>query len=498
MRRWYVSISLIRSVIVLQLLAASAIYAQENICDEETRTANSQLDLDKLQPCVTLKGNLVLGPGLRTAALRGVQTIRGDLTSEGNENLEEIQAPNLSFIGGLLSITDSANFSALSMPSLANLGSLRLENLPGLQELQFGSQVDSPGEAAARQLVVINTGLESITEIIYRYAETVKIQDNPSLDNINLPLINVTSNLIIRNNQENTNLTLNRLEWANEVILGGLIGSLNTPRLKHVNGNLRLSDNTYTALSMPALTSVGPSREAGKMEIELAISNSPQLQSVSFLNLQWVTDYLRINSTSPSWTVIDGFPVLQSVGRDTEIEGEFSKMDFPSLRSENPWSSFAASGADLNCEELTAQTFIQQGGWVSVYCNNQNYFTASTVPEDNSGLSGSEIAGVVMGSVGAVLLALFAILFYLRWKGQWIFAKRKTARSKLGIHDEGSSKIELHSESIAELQDTRYTPELDNSSRRFAPELDGDSIIAELDGTPCVPRDSIEHEKRVA
>ena len=64
-------------------------------------------------------------------------------------------------------VNGALNLTVLHMPSLANVGSLRFEYLPGLKTVEFSSQVDSLGDDTAIQFVVWDTAIESLADIIY-------------------------------------------------------------------------------------------------------------------------------------------------------------------------------------------------------------------------------------------------------------------------------------------------------------------------------------------
>ncbi|KAF3229617.1 hypothetical protein TWF106_000006 [Orbilia oligospora] len=136
-------------------------------------------------------------------------------------HLERLEAPDLSFIGGIMQINGALNLTDMRMPNLANVGALRFESLPRLKRLGFSSKVGSLNEEfTAIQLVVWDTAIESLEDIIYDRIETVQILENDNLVNVTLPVKNITGVFAVRDNGEGTKVNLpylgsaGSLEWV--------------------------------------------------------------------------------------------------------------------------------------------------------------------------------------------------------------------------------------------------------------------------------------------
>ncbi|RVD83942.1 uncharacterized protein DFL_005713 [Arthrobotrys flagrans] len=95
-------------------------------CIAELQTINPQSDLDVLSNCVTLSGSLDFGRDIINATIKGIQTTRGALRIPYGAKVQRLEAPDLSFIGGIMHLNGALNLTVLRMPSLTNVGSLRL------------------------------------------------------------------------------------------------------------------------------------------------------------------------------------------------------------------------------------------------------------------------------------------------------------------------------------------------------------------------------------
>ncbi|KAK6530945.1 hypothetical protein TWF281_007777 [Arthrobotrys megalospora] len=464
------------------ILNITGVYSQSADCAAQNRTVNSQADLDALSDCVTLTGNLDFGSDIVNATINGIQTIRGSLTVPYSAKIQRLIAPDLSFIGGIIHIKGALNLTVLRMPSLANLGAIRFENLPVLRSVEFSSQVDSLGGNTAVQLSLWNTAIESLADVIYRNVESVQIVNNPNLFDINLPIRNITGIFEIRYNgadSQPTRVTFPYLESAGYISMGSDVGEVNLPNLTHVDSTLEITSKNLTKIELPNLVTIGQERlvtGSNSLRASVEIYTSPNLETVSFPKLEWIKSYLRING-SEKWTNLNGFPVLETVGEGVIIDGSFTNVEFPQLRAGDSESTFFIASPAIDCGRLLEEPVFTKGDWKTNITCNGNAFDLT--PDDNNAgekgnkLSGGAIGGIAVGALAAVGVSLSILFICFRRKG-YTAPWRKPLPPKIPeLHDEEAVKVELGTGDEA--------VELDNP--KIAPELEGSIPLAELEGT---------------
>ncbi|KAK6515085.1 hypothetical protein TWF506_007434 [Arthrobotrys conoides] len=391
-------------------------------CTAELQTVNSQSDLDELSNCGTLSGSLSLGRDIVNATINGIQTIRGAFRIPYGAKVQRVEAPDLAFIGGIMHLNGALNLTFLNMPSLANVGSIRFEDLPRLRTLGFGSQVGSLNdEFTSIQLVVWDTAIESLKDIIYQKIETVQINENPNLMDINLPIKNITGVFAVRENGEGTKVSLPYLESAGYVSMGAAVGEVNLPNLTWVETSVVISSRSLKTLEFPNLVNIGKERvSTNTRQASLEISRSPNLTEISFPKLEYIMSDLRING-SEKWAHLKGFPVLETVARDIVINGSFTDIDLPKLRAGDRASTFWINSPEVDCTDLIGRPTFKDGDWwTNITCNGRAFDLSPNDPVREGGeksLSGGAIGGIVVGVIAAIGVALVVVFVCFRRKG---------------------------------------------------------------------------------
>ncbi|KAK6500163.1 hypothetical protein TWF481_010515 [Arthrobotrys musiformis] len=455
-------------------------------CTAELLTINSQSELDALSSCVTLSGSINFGRDIVNATINGIQTIRGALRVTYGAKVQRLIAPDLSFVGGILQISGALNLTVLSMPSLANVGSLRFEYLPRLRTVEFSSQIDSLGDDTAIQLVVWDTAIESLADIIYRKVESVQIIENPNMVEVDLPIRNITGVFVVRDNGNDTRVSLPYLGTVGYVHMGANVGEVNLPNLTAVETDVRITSDYLRRIELPGLVNIGTEKVATTTRrASLEINRSKNLTAVSFPKLEWIMSDLRING-SEGWTELGGFPVLGSVGDDVVIDGDFENINLPNLRPGDGESRFWINSPQVDCAALLREPIFTEGGWrTNVTCNGGLYDLSpeEETKETKKSLSGGAIGGIAVGAVAAVGGAL--ILFFV------CFRRRRVDLPKiLELEDGGISKRK-----VAELPEAKPVAELEDPETSVAPELEGSIPLAELEASSSPnQRRAPEHE----
>jgi hypothetical protein len=143
------------------------------------------------------------------------------------------------------------------------------------------------------------------------------IANNNYLQQITMPLGNVTKGLNIATNGQNLAVSFPNLKWAYNMTLRS-VDSISTPALVSVNTSLGFYTSTFSTYSAPNLTTVGGA---------LSFVSDSQLSNISLPALTSVGNALYIVN-NPELSMIDGFPALKTVGGNLLAVGSFSKYVF--------------------------------------------------------------------------------------------------------------------------------------------------------------------------
>ncbi|KAK6332874.1 hypothetical protein TWF696_002894 [Orbilia brochopaga] len=463
-------------------------YEHYPFCNQD-QIVHSQAELDLLRACIIFNGHLTIDANLKSAQISGIQIIRGNLTAVNQTQTESIIAPNLSYIDGALRVIGAPMLESVGIPNLAYLGSIHLENLPTLDSFNTSTKVLAANRPEAPEIVIRSTGIGNIDWLLYTFAAGVQIIDNPRMRNIRLP-IKSADLLEIRNNGRDATVALENLVYCRDLYIKDGVGNLTLPRLYQTTGDVSLSNNTYSALELPALETVGIDFDAAdpadRRFTNLTVDASPNLRTVSFPMLKIALSSLILNGSS-NWKVLNGFPSLQQVS-SLFVDGNFTTVEFPKLESQRSTSVYVK--AEVSCNDFIKQEGIAHRNFTVLMCNEMIYNTTtdtlgplSAGDEAQSSMPMGAKAGIAVGVASALGLVVSAAFYHCRRTGRrwlWIYPAHKNVSELSG----DTFKAELGDDRMRpELSDGRSSPaELDDGTMR--PELEGSGPIAELDGTP--------------
>ncbi|KAF3940229.1 hypothetical protein ABW19_dt0205981 [Dactylella cylindrospora] len=396
-----------------------AVNAQRNPCIATSTTIQSSSDLEVLQTCTTLTGDLVLGPDLVLANIIGIQTIEGDLIVENAVDIRLISAPDLTTIGGKFQLTSLIGLFSLSFPSLRSVGEIDWLTLPALNNLDFSTSV-----ALADAITISDTNLKSLDGINPATVQRLNINNNKYMREINIQLANVTENLVIEFNSPSIGVSLPNLVWTNNATFRSC-GSLQLPSLAVVNGSLGFFENTVETLSLPSVTGIGTGTDGG----DLVFLNNNNLSSISMPLLETIFGSLDFSNNS-NVRAITGFPELSVVHGSIEITGEFDTAEFPSVTDILGGFNLETTG-EFNCDELEQLEAVVVRGSYNCQGASTSTETSGTTGSGNTGdsdpntnggdtgggngsggLSGGAIAGIAVG----VAVPLIAVGLYLGYR----------------------------------------------------------------------------------
>ena len=192
---------------------------------------------------------------------------------------------------------------------MTDVGSIQWEALPALQGLSFTTGVQS-----ANELNIQNTQLNSLDGINLQVVDTVYIANNPYLQDIEMQLGNITNALTLESNGKNVSAIFPNLIWANNMTFRNA-SRVSIPSLESVNGSLGFYSNDFSSLTAANLTSVGGS---------LSFVSNTDLSNVSMPLLKTISGGFQL-ANNTELDMVDGFPVLATVGGALDFYGNFTK-----------------------------------------------------------------------------------------------------------------------------------------------------------------------------
>ncbi|KAK3637588.1 cell wall protein Ecm33 [Elasticomyces elasticus] len=425
--------------------------------------------------------------------IHGTLAFRDNIAFNGNQIEFIIQATNLSEVSGTLSI---ANMTLLRMPRFPSLAIARAISLQGLSlydEVTFGP-AQWPSLYALLALTVHDT---NITELggwnlslagKFNTTETptlvLSATSNSALNNISLAGWSNTSSYIVAelaDNGPNLHVDLPSFDTASlrvsdvagfsapDLITLKTTSSFVLPQEGPDTNTERLSEfqnNTFTALSLPALTTV-TSTAYIQDNAYLRTLDLPKLSTLDVL-------YLFTNDRLENIA----FPTLWSVNQGglLSINSKFSNFSIPALTS-SAGSLFLRSTGGYNCGPLKKQQRDLLTFKGSFQCT-----------EAHSGLGTGALVGLIVGVVIAVLIlaAITWILLRRRRKSRGAKAEEKEASSgdeTTPLPTDRPENVELGAvaNEIKELP-PGDGPELPGGKVQMAQELETPVVRAELAG----------------
>lgn len=290
----------------------------QSSCSAATTTIQNNGDASGLASCTTFSGSIAIATGTtENIEFNGIRRITGDLIAQNVSQVTSISADSLETIDGSFNLKRNEILSNLNFPQLSEVDEIDWDGLPALQGLSFTNRIQK-----ATTVSIINTNLADLEGIDLETVETVSIQNNEYLDEINMQLGNVSDIFELFANGRNVSLMLPNLIWANRLNIANA-SSVRLPSLASVNGTLGLYSNFFEQMQAPNLTDVGGT---------LAINNNNALTNISFPQLTIVSGGLTIQNNT-ELADVSGFPLLETVGGALDMYGDsIDTADFPALK----------------------------------------------------------------------------------------------------------------------------------------------------------------------
>ncbi|PCG95814.1 Hypothetical protein PENO1_071480 [Penicillium occitanis (nom. inval.)] len=355
-------------------------------------------------------------------SLDGVTEITGNINFGYNPNLTGVVANDLATIGQQLYVSSDENLVSLNFPSLLNLKEVWLYSLPNLTEFTTAANFVN-----ITSILIEETGLTTIENLQPKYVSEVRIANNPSLQNISLPIINSSNYVAIEQNigRDGTYaiVSLPSLVAAFNVSISGS-QSVDLSSLTHVGWSIGAVQNSFETLSLPQLLQVE----------DFMVWNNSALDALAVPSLTNVTGDITMNY-HPNLRTID-FPALSRVGGDISVNGSFTEILVPDLTDvEGDINVYSSANLDCStldpydksdvfkglyhCQGLFANASPGQSNSTSAN-NSSSSSSDSSSPNSTSssgvGLSGAVKGGIAGGTVGGIFLLSVLVLFGVRYR----------------------------------------------------------------------------------
>ena len=280
-----------------------------------TTTIKNSGDATALASCRTFSGSIAIATDTTdNIALDGIRTIVGDLVVSENSEMKSLSASDLGTISGSFVLNIVEILTTLDFPSLSVVNAIEWYGVPNLQGLSSTTTI-----RASSLLSIQNTQLHSLDGISLDgsggVANAVVIVNNPYLNNLTIPIREVSTSLTVHGNGASMSVALPNLVSAKNITLANCT-SAHLPALATVQGTASLSWNYFNALYVPNLTSVDQS---------LLMLGNEQLVNLTMSSLRSIRGDLHL-SHNGRLKIIDGFTDLKSVGGDLSCSDGFTEQ----------------------------------------------------------------------------------------------------------------------------------------------------------------------------
>ena len=338
--------------------------------------------MDGISSCTTFKGDITFEGELATASLDGIQVLNGDLIVNNITTLNSISAPSLTSISGAFTLQILESLSVVSFPKLTQAGDITFVTLNSLNTFQLDA-----GITKASSLIISDTTIKSLDGISLETVDTLNINNNRYLTNINFNLKSVSNILEFSSTGNNVVVTFPYLQWANNITLRD-VSTVTLPNVTTINSTMSFTNNSIQSISCPKLKQIGGS---------LAIVSNSELTNVSFPKLETIGGGFQIANNTKLQSIL-GFPNLTTIGGAIEFVGNFDNATVPKLEIVEGGVNIESDSEEFNCSswnEAQADAVIRGD---SYECKGASVSTSIAITSTfGSRTSGSAAAATATG-----------------------------------------------------------------------------------------------------
>ncbi|KAK7431698.1 cell wall protein Ecm33 [Neonectria magnoliae] len=249
--------------------------------------------------------------------ISGPKQIKGDFIVNNASGLISLSSTTINAISGTFSLQNLELLSKLEMASLKSVGEINMIKLPQLESLNFGTE----GVTKMNSIQITDTFISDLSGLSVATVENFQIDNNKRMTTFDSDLVNITGQLIINNNGNNMEITMDKLELAAEIQISN-VKSFSAPALTKITKSIKFDKNPeFKTFFAPNVTSITN---------DVSFINNKKLTNVSMPLLEKIQGGFTIQNNTAMET-IDGFPLLESVSGGIILRGSFEKVELPAL-----------------------------------------------------------------------------------------------------------------------------------------------------------------------
>ncbi|EEU45146.1 uncharacterized protein NECHADRAFT_61287 [Fusarium vanettenii 77-13-4] len=268
--------------------------------------------------CKVIDANLIIDKSVAgEVVITGPEEITGDFIANDASKIISLSSSSITTIGGKLSLESLEALQTLQMDALTDVGELSFITLPRLGTLVFGTK----GVTKISAIRISDTYLSDLSGLSVAAVDSFQIDNNRKITAFNSDLVNVTKELLIFDNGNNMDITMNKLEVVAEVQISNA-KNFEVPALERVTKSLKFTSNPeLKSLAFPNLTKVSET---------ISFVDMNKLTNISFPALETIGGGLAIENNT-KLIAIDDLPKLKTVYGGISLRGNFEKVELPKL-----------------------------------------------------------------------------------------------------------------------------------------------------------------------
>lgn len=262
--------------------------------------------------CKVIDANLIIDKSVAgEVVITGPEEITGDVVVKDAPKIISLSSSSITTIGGKLELDSLEALQTLQMDSLTDVGELSFITLPRLGTLVFGTK----GVTKISSIRISDTYLSDLSGLSVASVDTFQIDNNRKITSFNSDLVNVTKQLLIFDNGNNMDITMDKLETVAEVQISNA-KNFKVSALERVTKSLKFTSNPeLKSLSFPNLT---------KVDETVSFVDMNKLTNISFPVLETIGGGLAIENNT-KLLAIDDLPKLKTVYGGISLRGNFEK-----------------------------------------------------------------------------------------------------------------------------------------------------------------------------
>lgn len=348
-------------------------------CKQDEFVIHSKKDLDSIIDCEVIVGDIKISEyNYPIITFPQLFKLVGNLIIKKSPELVRIELPVLETITSSFIVNELTSLALISSPNLKSLRVLDWTILPILSNVHFNNEIEG-----LESITLSDTSLTGFSGFVADTLETLDINNNRFLDNIECNVRVVRGKLHIASNANDVKVSLPHLRQVNKLSINS-VETLTLDELENVQSSLSLSNNYFQQLRFPKLSEIGGT---------LSLLKNENVNHLEFPVLNEIGGGLMfINNTKIER--INFFPKLTIIGGALELIGSIKEIHFKQLKLVKGSAIVKSSSYVFDCSVWAKSEilFVVRGGKIECTNANNEVITSKTRKdggEVRSGGSGS-------------------------------------------------------------------------------------------------------------